>query len=52
MLPELVTDMTLSAAVATVSRNPAHAVGLNDRSEIAIGKRADLIRVGLHKDTP
>lgn len=32
-------------AVATVSRNPARAVGLADRGEIAPGLRADLIRV-------
>jgi len=32
-------------AVATVSRNPAHAIGLQDRGEIAPGKRADFIRV-------
>jgi alpha-D-ribose 1-methylphosphonate 5-triphosphate diphosphatase len=33
----------LAAAVAKVTRNPARAVGLTDRGEIAIGKRADLV---------
>lgn len=37
--------MPLPAAVATVSLTPAHRVGLDDRGEIAPGKRADLIRV-------
>lgn len=32
-------------AVATVSRNPARAIGLDDRGEIAAGQRADFIRV-------
>ena len=35
----------LPAAVATVSLTPAHRVGLDDRGEIAPGKRGDLIRV-------
>jgi alpha-D-ribose 1-methylphosphonate 5-triphosphate diphosphatase len=36
---------TMPRAVATISRNPARAVGLADRGEIAPGQRADLIRV-------
>jgi alpha-D-ribose 1-methylphosphonate 5-triphosphate diphosphatase len=36
---------TLPRAVNTVSRNPAQAIGLADRGEIAGGKRADFIRV-------
>ncbi|HEY8359318.1 MAG TPA: alpha-D-ribose 1-methylphosphonate 5-triphosphate diphosphatase [Ramlibacter sp.] len=36
---------TMPRAVATVSRNPARAVGLDDRGEIAAGQRADFIRV-------
>jgi alpha-D-ribose 1-methylphosphonate 5-triphosphate diphosphatase len=31
-----------------ISANPARAVGLDDRGEIAIGKRADLVRVRPH----
>jgi alpha-D-ribose 1-methylphosphonate 5-triphosphate diphosphatase len=35
----------LPAAINLVSRNPARAVGLADRGEIAPGRRADLVRV-------
>lgn len=35
----------LPAALRTVSKTPAEAVGLTDRGEIAIGKRADFIQV-------
>jgi alpha-D-ribose 1-methylphosphonate 5-triphosphate diphosphatase len=44
-LPEAVPSFDLPAAIRTVSRTPAHAVGLTDRGEIAVGKRADLVRV-------
>ena len=37
--------MTLPDAVGRVARNPARMVGLDDRGEIGIGKRADLVRV-------
>jgi alpha-D-ribose 1-methylphosphonate 5-triphosphate diphosphatase len=37
--------MTLPQAVATVTRHPARAVGLNDRGELAVGLRADLVQV-------
>lgn len=37
--------LPLPAAIAMVSRNPARMVGLDDRGEIAPGKRADLVRV-------
>lgn len=43
-LPEL-TDLSLSDAVNLASRNPANAVGLTDRGEIAVGKQADLVAV-------
>jgi alpha-D-ribose 1-methylphosphonate 5-triphosphate diphosphatase len=39
--------MSLPEAVNTASLNPARAAGLDDRGEIAAGKRADLIRVRL-----
>ncbi|HEY4065399.1 MAG TPA: alpha-D-ribose 1-methylphosphonate 5-triphosphate diphosphatase [Burkholderiaceae bacterium] len=42
----------LAEAVAVVSRNPARAVGLSDRGEIAIGLRADLVRVRTLADRP
>ena len=35
----------LPGAIRLVSLNPAKATGLHDRGEIAVGKRADLIRV-------
>jgi alpha-D-ribose 1-methylphosphonate 5-triphosphate diphosphatase len=44
-LPKQVPAIDLAAAVRTVTKTPAEAVGLADRGEIAIGKRADLIRV-------
>jgi alpha-D-ribose 1-methylphosphonate 5-triphosphate diphosphatase len=37
----------LPAAFAAVSAAPARSVGLDDRGEIAVGKRADLIRIRL-----
>ena len=46
-LPQRVEGFGLPAALATVTRNPARAAGLDDRGEIAIGKRADLVRVRL-----
>ena len=51
-LPRLVSDIDLASAVCTVSKAPAEAVGLNDRGEIAVGKRADLIRVHVARDIP
>ena len=47
VLPERVEGMGLPAALATVTRNPARAAGLDDRGEIAAGKRADLVRIRL-----
>ena len=45
LLPECIPGIDLAAAVRTVSKAPAEAVGLDDRGEILPGKRADLIRV-------
>lgn len=45
ILPERVEGLSLAQALATVTANPAKAAGLDDRGEIAIGKRADLVRV-------
>lgn len=42
----------LPAAVRTVSLHPARAAGLADRGEVAIGQRADLVRVSLYGDQP
>lgn len=51
-LPEELEGFTLAEAVATVSRNPARAVGLEDRGEIKPGKRADLIQVRVTQGVP
>ena len=42
----------LPAAVAMVSATPAQAIGLDDRGEIAIGRRADLVRARLVGEFP
>jgi len=39
----------LTEGAKLVSGNPARAVGLDDRGEIAIGRRADLVRVRPHQ---
>lgn len=39
--------LSLPQAVATVTANPARAVGLHDRGAIALGLRADLVQVRL-----
>jgi alpha-D-ribose 1-methylphosphonate 5-triphosphate diphosphatase len=44
-MPEVVQGIDLAAAVRTVTKTPAEAVGLADRGEITPGRRADLIRV-------
>jgi len=51
-LPQHVPAIDLASAVRTVTKTPAEAVGLADRGEIAIGKRADLIRVHVARDIP
>jgi len=51
-LPDAVSSIALPAAIATVSKNPAEAVGLTDRGEIAVAKRADLIEIHLAGTTP
>ena len=42
----------MARAIATVTATPARSVGLTDRGEIAVGKRADLIRFGLLEGAP
>src|ERR1700760_4131782 len=42
-LPQRAPGIDLAAAIRTVTKRPAEAIGLNDRGEIAIGRRADLI---------
>lgn len=43
---------SLPEAVAAVSTTPAEAIGLDDRGEIAPGKRGDMVRVTMRQDTP
>ncbi len=52
LLEKTVDRITLPQAIASVSRNPARKVGLDDRGEIAPGKRADLVRYRLDGDLP
>jgi alpha-D-ribose 1-methylphosphonate 5-triphosphate diphosphatase len=51
-LPQAVPAIDLPAAIRTVTQTPAEAVGLDDRGAIAVGKRADLLRVRLTRDIP
>ena len=51
-LPKHAPVIDLAAAVRTVTKTAAEAVGLNDRGEIVAGKRADVIRVHMAKDLP
>ena len=51
-LSELENDYDLSKSINTVSLNPAKTVGLNDRGQIAIGKRADLLQVNVVNSMP
>ncbi|SFM03674.1 alpha-D-ribose 1-methylphosphonate 5-triphosphate diphosphatase [Desulfomicrobium norvegicum] len=44
--------MPLHEALATVTANPARALGLTDRGELLPGKRADLLRVRMVDDVP
>ncbi|WP_093743378.1 alpha-D-ribose 1-methylphosphonate 5-triphosphate diphosphatase [Sulfitobacter delicatus] len=43
---------SMARGLATVTRTPAHHVGLTDRGEIAIGSRADLIEFQVMNDAP
>lgn len=51
-LPLVAPAIDLPAAIRTVTKAPAEAVGLTDRGEIAVGKRADLIRVHVAGNVP
>lgn len=43
---------SLPRAIATVTSAPANWIGLTDRGEIAVGKRADFVRVRLLRGVP
>jgi alpha-D-ribose 1-methylphosphonate 5-triphosphate diphosphatase len=45
-------NLDLPAAIAAVSAVPAAVVGLDDRGAIALGRRADLVRVQATDDAP
>lgn len=47
-----VTGIPLPEAVAKVTANAADSVGLDDRGEIAVGRRADLVRVAVDEQVP
>ncbi len=51
-LPQAVPAIELPAALRAVTKTPAEAVGLTDRGEIAVGKRADLVRVQVAEGVP
>jgi alpha-D-ribose 1-methylphosphonate 5-triphosphate diphosphatase len=51
-LPRRAPGITLPAAIATVTRNPARSAGLQDRGEIASGQRADIVRVSVAGGVP
>ncbi len=51
-LPQAGIGLTLPQAVRLATLNPARAVGLDDRGEIAPGKRADLARVCVVENAP
>ena len=51
-LPQSEAGITLPQAVRFASFNPARAVGLDDRGEIAADRRADLVRVRVIDDAP
>jgi alpha-D-ribose 1-methylphosphonate 5-triphosphate diphosphatase len=48
MLAELA-GWSLPKAVRTVTCNPARAIGLQDRGQVAVGQRADLLRVRINR---
>ena len=52
MLAEQENDYDLPRAVATVSRLPARAAGLDDRGEIRVGLRADLLQARIQPSQP
>lgn len=51
-LGDVVEGISLPQAVAMVSKNPAEAVGLDDRGVIEPGRRADLVRVRVDDHVP
>jgi alpha-D-ribose 1-methylphosphonate 5-triphosphate diphosphatase len=52
MLPLRAEEISLPQAIAMVTTNPARAAGLADRGEIAVGRRADFVRVQVMGGAP
>jgi len=52
LLPQRVESISLPEALRLVTANPARAVGLADRGEIAEGLSADLVRVRFEEEVP
>jgi alpha-D-ribose 1-methylphosphonate 5-triphosphate diphosphatase len=44
--------VSLPQAIALVTKQPAEVIGLEDRGELAVGKRADLVQVRVGGDVP
>lgn len=51
-LPNRIPELTLPDAIRTVTAAPADATGLIDRGRIAVGLKADLVRVHVAPDGP
>lgn len=51
-LVDTVPGLSLPDAISLVTKRPAAAAGLDDRGEIAIGKRADLVRLRIEDGIP
>lgn len=52
LMADRIDGVTLPAAMAMVSLNPAQAAGLDDRGAILPGRRADLVQVRLESEVP
>jgi alpha-D-ribose 1-methylphosphonate 5-triphosphate diphosphatase len=52
LLAQSADNISVPRAIAAATRNPARAVGLDDRGEIAVGLRADLVRFHATKKAP
>jgi alpha-D-ribose 1-methylphosphonate 5-triphosphate diphosphatase len=51
-LVEEVPGISLPEAISFVTKRPADAAGLDDRGEIAVGKRADLVHLRIEEGIP
>ena len=52
VLSDTIEGLSLPEAIAMVSATPARTVGLKDRGRIAVGLRADLVRVQRNDGVP